>query len=225
MQGPDLGEILNAVLPGVPVTLFLTALGLVFGVLLGLGLALLRVYSKDWAFIAEGYERVIRGIPLLVLIYIFYFGFPQLFALLPGLLRPFFSASFALGITSAAYQSQIFRGAILSVDPGQAMAARALGMTRFQAQLHVVLPQALRLALPSWTNEYAVVVKDASFASAIGIADMVRLAANLTANDPVSQFPALLIVAVIYFFLTYPVTNFLGERQTRKLHNLGMGGK
>jgi polar amino acid transport system permease protein len=225
VQGPDASEILNALLPGIPVTLFLTGLGLVVGFVLGLGLALLRIYSKDWAFVAVGYEKVVRGIPLLVIIYIFYFGFPQLFGLLPALLRPFFSASFALGITSAAYQSQIFRGAILSVDPSQAMAARAVGMTNYQTQVHIVLPQAFRIALSSWTNEYAVVIKDASFASVIGVADMVRLANNVTATSPAARFLAMIIVAAIYLLLTYPVTNFLGERQTKKLRKLGMGGK
>lgn len=225
MQGPDIFDILAAVLPGVPVTLLLTGLGLGFGFLLGLVLAFLRVYSKDLAPIAEGYEKVMRGIPVLVVIYIFYFGFPQLFGFLPDLMRPFFSVSFSLGIASAAFQSQIFRGAILSVSPGQVMAARAIGMTNYQAQLHIVLPQALRLALPGWTNEYALVIKDASFASAIGLADMVRLARNFSATNPAFMFPALLMVAVIYFILTYPVTNFLGERQMRKLRRIGIGGK
>lgn len=225
MQGPDVGGIFLAILPGIPVTLFLTALGLIFGFVLGLSLALLRVYVKDWAFIAEGYEKIVRGVPLLVLIYIFYFGFPEIFAFIPAFLRAFFLVSLALGISTAAYQSQILRGAILSVDPGQVMAARALGMTFRQAQLYVVLPQALRVALPPWTNEYAGVIKDASYAMSIGILEVMRLAYNLTANNPSLAFPTYLVVGILYFVFTYPVTNFLGERQTKKLRKLGMGGK
>ncbi|MEM2142718.1 MAG: ABC transporter permease subunit [Candidatus Thorarchaeota archaeon] len=225
MQGPDIFGIVSAVMAGIPVTLLLTAFGLSFGFLLGLLLAIVRVYSKDFGFIAEGYEKLVRGIPVLVIIYILYFGFLNTITFLPEIARAFFSASLALGIASAAFQSQIIRGAILSVNPGQIMAARSIGMSNRQALLHVVLPQALRLALPAWSNEYALVIKDAAFASAIGIADMVRLARNYYANEPAFLFIAYVVVALVYLVLTYPVTHHLGERQTRKLARIGLGGK
>ncbi len=206
-------------------TLILTALGLLIGFALGLLLALMRVYGpKEIGWFASGYEKLFRGIPILILIFIFAFGIPRLFWYLEPLERPIAGVILALGLRSAAYQSQIFRGAILSVQSGQMEAARALGMNGFQSFRHIIFPQALRLAVPSWSNEYAVVIKDSSFAYGVGIMELTKAAFDIAANFPELLTLSMGIVAIIYLIFTYPVTKLFGERQTKKLKDFGMGG-
>ena len=210
---------------GLFATLALTALGLLIGFAIGLLLALMRVYGPtEIGWFASGYEKLFRGIPVLVLIFIFSFGIPGLFSYLKPLERPIAGVILALGLRSGAYQSQIFRGAILSVNPGQMEAARAIGMNGFQSFRHIVFPQAIRLAVPSWSNEYAVVIKDSSFAYGVGIVEMTRVAFDIAANFPLLMPLSMAIVAIIYLIFTYPVTKLFGERQTKKLKDFGMGG-
>ena len=210
---------------GLPYTLFLTALGLLIGFVLGMALALMRVYGGiELGWVSSGYEKIFRGIPILVLIYIFAFGLSGLFWFVEPLQRPLASIVLALALRSGAYQSQIFRGAILSVNPGQEDAARALGMSRGKAFRHVVFPQAMRLAVPSWSNEYAVVIKDSSFAYAVGIVEMTRAAYDYSVAFKGTWTISIGILAILYFLLTFPVTKLFGERQSKKLKKLGMGG-
>lgn len=210
---------------GLPYTLLLTGLGLLMGFILGLTLALMRVYGGiELGWVSSGYEKIFRGIPILVLIYIFAFGLSGLFWFVQPLQRPLASMVLALALRSGAYQSQIFRGAILSVNQGQTDAARALGMSRIQAVRHIVFPQALRLAVPSWSNEYAVVIKDSSFAYAVGIVEMTKAAYDYSVAFKGTWALSIGILAILYFLLTFPVTKLFGERQTKKLKKLGMGG-
>ena len=207
-------------------TLFITAISLLTGFLIGISLALMRVYgSKELYWLSSGYEKLFRGIPLLVLILIFSAGMPGLFYYLDPLDRLLAGVVLALGLRSAAYQSQIFRGAILSVNPGQMEAGRALGMSELQAFRHIVMPQALRLAVPSWSNEYAVVIKDSSFAGYYGSIVEMTLAATIWGGRSLELFSLSMgVVAIVYLLFTYPVTRVFGERQTKKLNILGMGG-
>lgn len=217
MQERDFPSLLAFIITaGLPATLLLTVAGLGMGFLIGLALALIRVYAEDEiAIIAQAYENVFRGIPVLVLM--------LLFLVVTGW-SAFFSAGLALGLRSGAYQSQIVRGAILSVEANQATAAYALGMDRMQAARHIVLPQAFRLALPGWSNEYAVVIKDTAWAGAIGMLDMVKAVDYLIFEDPIIFLPAILSVTIIYFFLTYPLTRYAGEKMSKRLRSLGLGG-
>ncbi len=214
MQGPDIPRLFAVIMErGVPAALQITFFGLGLGLLAGLSLALMRVYgTAPMRTFAELYEKTLRGIPVLVLIYIFTFGVPGLFWFVDPLSRPIVGAYVALGIRSAAYQSQIFRGAILSVGEGQVLAARSLGMTNFQAQVYIVLPQAFKIALPAWSNEYAVVIKDSSFASDVGVFEILKVSLNITASDPRLWLPAMLVVTLIYFIFTYPVTRYFGKK-------------
>ncbi|MFX1477658.1 MAG: amino acid ABC transporter permease [Promethearchaeota archaeon] len=210
---------------GIFSTLLLTILGLSIGFLIGLLLALMRIYAGvELGWLSSGYEKLFRGIPILVLIYIFTFGLSDLFWFLDPTQRPFASVVLALALRSGAYQSQIFRGAILSVNPGQIDAARALGMNGRQAFRHIIFPQALRLAIPSWSNEYAVVIKDTSFAYAVGIIEMTKAAYDYSRAFRGTWAISIGILAIIYFLLTFPITKLFGERQTKKLKELGMGG-
>lgn len=214
------------IINGLPVTLLLTLLGLGFGFLFGLVLALARVYApKGIQIIATTYERIFRSIPILVLMFVIAIGFPWMFSFVGiGTNAILASAGFALGLRSSAYQSGIFRSAILSVNPGQLQAARALGMSGLQANRHIVLPQAFRISVPSWSNEYAVVIKDTSFALAIGVSEMTKLAVNLYTESPAIMMFVLFILTLVYFCFTYPVTKYVGEFMTKRLRRLGLGG-
>ncbi|MFW9895220.1 MAG: amino acid ABC transporter permease [Candidatus Thorarchaeota archaeon] len=210
---------------GLPYTLLLTGLGLLIGFILGVSLALMRIYgSIELRWFSNGYEKIFRGIPVLVLIYIFYFGLSDLFWFVHPVQKPLVSMVLALGLRSAAYQSQIFRGAILSVHPGQTDAARALGMSGSQTFRHIIFPQAIRLAVPSWSNEYSVVIKDSSFAYAIGIVELTKAAYDYSRAFRGTWALSLGLLAILYFILTFPITKTFGERQTKRLKELGMGG-
>ena len=211
---------------GLAITLYLTGLGLLGGFIIGLSLALMHVYGgKEFNWFASGYTKLFRGIPILILIFIFAFGIPDLFWYIPHpLSRVQASVILALALRSGAYQSQIFRGAILSVDLGQMEAARALGMSNLKAVRHVLLPQALRLAIPGWSNEYAVVIKDTSFAFEVGVIEMTKWAYRYGTNYPELWIVSMGVLAVTYFIFTFPVTKLFGERQVKKLKKLSIGG-
>jgi len=211
---------------GLGLTLALTLLSLAIGFVVGTALALMRVYGPiELQWISNGYEKIFRGIPLLVLLFIFGAALLSWFMWTGTVGSALFTAAvFALALRSAAYQSEIFRGSILSVDPGQMMAARSMGMTEMQATRHIILPQAFRLSLPGWTNEYAVVIKDSSLASAIGITEMLYHAQAFTNTYPAIFLGIILVIAIIYFAFTYPITKYVGESMTGKLRSLGLGG-
>jgi polar amino acid transport system permease protein len=191
---------------GLPVTLSLTAYGMGLGFLLGLPLAILRVYcGKAGKLLVASYERIMRSVPALVLIFVFYFGVHTSVIEIPG----FLAVALALGLCSSGYQSQVFRGALESVGSGQMDAARSLGMGRLQAIRFVIVPQALRFALPSWANELATMVKDTSLAFVVGVAELMRRADYVRAAtyDPLIPF---LLVAGIYFAIVFPITRIAG---------------
>jgi polar amino acid transport system permease protein len=131
-------------------------------------------------------------------------------------LSPFWAGSISLGIVSSAYQMEIVRGAILSVSGGQMMAARAIGMSKNQAIRHVILPQTLRLAIPPWSNEAAIVVKDSSLVYALGVPEILRRAQLISASTQ-EPFLAYAVAALIYFLLVF-ITNRLLDALDRRLH-------
>jgi polar amino acid transport system permease protein len=188
-------------LAGTGVTLGVTVIALSLGFLLGVLLAILRVYGgKMLSTLAALYSTAIRAIPVVVLIFILYFVITRAVDL-----SPFLAGSVALGLGSAAYQSEVFRGAFQSVPGGQMMAARALGMSRMQSILYVILPQAVRLAIPAWSNEAAIVLKDSSLVFVLGVPEILRRAEYVSART-LQPFLAFGAAAIIYFVLTF-ITN------------------
>jgi polar amino acid transport system permease protein len=130
-------------------------------------------------------------------------------------LSPFWAGSISLGIVSSAYQLEIIRGAILSVSSGQMMAARAVGMNKMQAIRNVILPQTLRLAIPPWSNEAAIVIKDSSLVYALGVPEILRRAQLISASTQ-EPFLAFTTAAIIYFVFVF-ITNRLLDLLERKL--------
>ncbi len=187
---------------------------LVLGFIVGTSIALAQSYAaKPMQSAARIFEWVFRGIPALVLLFLFYFG-PAQFGVR---VSPFVAASAALGLRSAAYQSQIFRGALESVPSGQMTAARSLGMSQRRAIFKVVLPQAFRLAVPGWSNELSAVVKDTTLAYAVGLNDVMRTARVIYDRHYELAMPALLMVALLFLVITEGGTALLAvaERRTR----------
>jgi polar amino acid transport system permease protein len=178
----------------------------------------------NFGYLADGYEKILRGIPILVLMMLFGWGMPNLFWYISAEYRTLAGVILALALRSGAYQSQLYRGAILSVNEGQMMAARSIGMTQFQASRHVILPQALRIAVPGFSNEYAVIIKDSAYAAVVGVAEMFRISRAFSMTYLEFWIPIMFTVALVYMIFTIPVTKFIGERQTKKLRNLGLGG-
>jgi polar amino acid transport system permease protein len=206
-------ESLPALWEGAVITVELTVGLLVLGFVLAIPVALGQTYGpKPVRWLMSAYERFFRAMPILVLLVFFAFG-------LKINLPAFWSAVIVFGIHSSAYQSQIFRGAIQSISAGQIAAARAIGMTRWQAISHIVLPQALRLAIPAWSNEYSSVLKDTSFAFTVGVVELNQRAFQI-ANYPDNHnkmFALFFAVAIIYLILTTLGTRLLEliERRVR----------
>lgn len=168
------------------------------GVAAGLPLAFGQVYgNKLIQSIIAVYERIVRSIPLLVILLLINYGLPAM-----GIRIPVFTAAVVgIGLRSSAYQSQIYRGAIQSVSGSQMKAAMSLGMSKLTAFTQIIAPQAIRIAIPPVTNESAIVLKDTSLAFTIGVVELVRQGDYFiaTSNAPMTIY---LTVAAIYFVLT-----------------------
>lgn len=201
---------------GLLLTVELTGLSMALGGFLGVVLAVLRVYARGPGYplylLASGYVHFFRGTPLLVQLMTLYFGLPAV-----GVrLGPFVAGLLALTLNTAAYQAEYFRGAIQSVRAGQMQAALALGLSRLQAVRYVVLPQALRLVIPPWSNELIYMVKGSAVVYLIGVLELMGQAKNIAART-FRNFEVYVVVALFYLALILVLTLFLRwvERRTR----------
>jgi polar amino acid transport system permease protein len=206
------------IVQGAAITIAVTLIALPFGLVLGLLMALVHTYGgKLLNRLAALYSLLMRGVPPIVLLFILYF-------ILSGKLinlSPFWAGSLSLGIVSSAYQMEILRGALLAVGGGQMTAARAIGMSRLQSIRYIVLPQALRLAIPPWSNEASIVLKDSSLVYALGVPEVLRRAQQLSATTQ-QPFLAYGTAALIYFvlvFATNRLLDYLSERTTLPTHS------
>lgn len=199
-------ESLPSLFDGLGVTLLLTAFGILLGTILGIILATGRSYAaRPIAAFILGYEKVLRGIPLLVLLFLIYFGLPQI-----GInLDAFTAAVIGLGLRSSAYQAQIYRGAINSIPEGQIQAAYSLGMNKLKAIRHIIIPQMLRLSIPGWSNEFTILLKDTSFAFAIGVIELMRQGRYIQVRDPNLVLIVYLLIALIFFVLVFSINKIL----------------
>jgi polar amino acid transport system permease protein len=205
-------EFFQYIAEGTATTLEVTLVALPLGLVVGLLLALVHVYGgKIPSLLVTIYSVIMRGVPPVVLLFILYFSFTGVINL-----TAFWAGSLALGIISSAYQLEILRGAILSVSGGQMLAARAIGLSRIQSIRSVILPQALRLAIPPWSNEASIVLKDSSLVYAIGVAEILRRAQQLSATTQ-QPFVAFGAAALIYFVLVFTTNRLLDllEQRTR----------
>ncbi|MBG9982043.1 amino acid ABC transporter permease [Aerococcaceae bacterium DSM 111020] len=174
-------------------------------------MALMRISdNKILSGIARTYVEVIRGTPLLVQIYIVYFGLPML-----GIyLDDFVSAVLAITINSVAYMSEIIRSGIQSIDKGQMEAGRALGLPRRTAYQKIIFPQAFKHILPTIGNEFAVLIKETSIVSVLGIKDLM-FASDTVRGATYTTFTPLLFTALIYFILTFTISQVMTRLEDR----------
>jgi polar amino acid transport system permease protein len=212
--------ILSAVAQGIFTTLYVSFLAYVFSTILGLIIGLMRVsLLRPFREVASLYTEIIRGVPMLVILYyIAFVGAPALVQAVNWLCQPLISAGIigalsvrnlnfvwrailALTIGYSAFISEIFRAGIESVDKGQMEAAKALGMTRWQAMRYVILPQAVRNVLPPLCNEFVAMIKDSALVSALGVQDITQLGKVYSAST-FKFFETYNVVAFLYLVMT-----------------------
>jgi polar amino acid transport system permease protein len=200
-------------LKGAGVTVLLTAEGLAAGFVLGLLASLARTYgNKFWRGVAVSYIELFRGTPLLMQLFLIYYG-------LPGLGVTFsreLSAFLALGLNSGAYQAEYLRGSILAIGDGQMMAGRSIGMSRIKTIWHIILPQALRLAIPAWSNELVLLLKSTAVVFLIAVPELMAKAKSIAAQtyDPIGTYLAVALVYLAMVYLLDAVLRWI-ERATR----------
>jgi len=219
-------EILPRLLQATVVTLELTAAAISLGFIVGILLALGRVYGhRTLSGLCNAYVQFFRGTPLLVQLLLIYYGLPPYLAPLGIKLSPFVAAVLGLGLNSAAYQAEYFRGAIQSIRSGQMIAARAIGMSRWQAIWNIILPQALRIVIPSWSNELIYSIKYSSLAYFLTVSEL-TFTGKIIARHTGRTFETLAVVALIYLVIVLIASRFLRMLEERvKIPGLGAGAR
>lgn len=203
---------LPLLLRGAAVTVELSVLAMALAVVAGLVVVLLRLYGiAPLRWLARAYVEVIRGTPLLIQLFLIYYGLPEI-----GIrLNPFLAGIVGLGLNYAASESENYRAGIQSIPRGQTEAAQALGMSRWQTLRHVVLPQALRVVIPPVTNDFIAMFKDSSIVSVITMVELTKVYGML-AMSTYDYIGLGLMTAAIYFALSYPAS-LLADRLEKSL--------
>jgi len=181
-------------------SLGLVGAGLGIGFIIGMLLSLAQVYGGGLIrWIAELYGWFFRGTPLLVQLFLFHWSVLPAFRIST---TPLETSMLVLGMRSGAYQSQIYRGSIESIEEGQMLAAKAIGMSKWQSAFHVILPQALRKAVPQLSNEYSIILKDSAICFILGVVEIMTRTRYATIATGIAFIPYL-IAGGLYIMLTY----------------------
>ncbi len=200
---------------GIKITIIISFMACVFGLLLGILLAFMKISGvKILEWIATVYVEIIRGTPILVQISLVFFGLPFLGIHFPSFeimgvdFERLSAGVIALVINSGAYECEIVRSGIQSVPKGQMEGALSLGFSRWEAMVRIIIPQAIKNILPVIGNEFVTLIKESSQVSVIGMADLMYTATTIQGIS-FQPFPPLVIVAVYYFIMTFVVSNLL----------------
>lgn len=204
-------------LRGVGYTMLIALTGTIAGLLIGLATGVLRttplskngfvrVLQKILNAIIAVYVEIFRGTPMMVQAMVIYWGYA--FATGGSTLPLIPSGIIIVSINTGAYMAEIVRGGIISIDKGQFEGASSIGMSHWQAMLHVILPQVLRNILPSVSNEFVINIKDTSVLNVIGVTELYYFA-GIIKRQSFQTFQTYLVVCVIYFILTFTVTRLL----------------
>lgn len=204
-------EVVPALLRGLLVSLQLIIPSALAGLVIGIGVGGLRVYGQRWvAEVADGYVAIFRGFPLVVQLFIWYFGLPHI-----GIyLTPFMASVIGFSLCSGAYHSEYVRGAFLSIRRGQFHAAQALGFSRFGMIRSIVLPQALRLALPGCGNEIIYLIKYSSLAYMVTCIELTG-EGKIIASNTFKYMEIFLIIGAAYLILTSVAGSLLHRLEKR----------
>jgi His/Glu/Gln/Arg/opine family amino acid ABC transporter permease subunit len=197
----------NLIIEGFKNTILITLGALVIGVVIGMIIAVVKYFAEDvkalkpLAYICDFYVTAVRGIPVVVLLLIFYF---IVMASADGITV----AIITFGINSGAYMAELIRSGISAVDKGQMEAGRSLGMSKLQATRKIIMPQALRYILPAIGNEMIALLKETAVAGYVAVVDLTR-AGNLVRNNTYDAVNPLMCVAIIYLVLVVLLTALL----------------
>ncbi len=215
-----------AILKHLPVTLIITLVALIAGLLIGFVVALIKIYKIPvLKQISTVYVSFIRGTPLLIQIYLSYYGIPiilQYVNLYLGTdfninnIAPIIFIYIAFALNHGAYASETIRGAIGSVDKGQFEAAHSIGMTASQTMRRIIIPEALKIALPNLGNNILGLIKGTSLAFSISVVDIVA-AANMIGSRSYRFFEVYIVVALVYW-ITCTLLNYLVRLIEKKVH-------
>lgn len=202
---------LPVMVKGALLTLKFAVASMALGLVVGLVVAIMRIGSNRLASgLAQGYVSLTRGTPLLVQMFVVYYGLPDL-----GItLDPTTAGIFTLTLNAGAYLSESMRGAILGIGRGQWAAAHSLGLTHVQTLRYIVCPQALRLAVPSLGNTLISLIKDTSLVSVITVTELLRSTQEVIAAT-FQPLPLYLAAAAIYWVLSTLLTRLQGRVETR----------
>ncbi|WP_277586445.1 amino acid ABC transporter permease [Psychrobacillus antarcticus] len=202
---------LPSLLKATLMTILLAAISIVIALIIGFFTAIVRILKvKILNGIATTYVSIIRGTPLLVQIFVIYYGLPQI-----GIsLDPISSGVVALSLNAGAYLSESFRASILAVDNGQMEASLSMGMTYSQALRRIILPQSLRIAIPTLSNTFIVLIKDTSLVSVITVTELLQMSSLIIAKtfEPLTIY---LLAAAIYWVLITFFTTILDKLEVR----------
>ncbi|EPY04443.1 ABC transporter permease [Paenibacillus sp. E194] len=202
---------LDFLLKGAYYTLLITIVSMFFGLLIGLVVAVARLKGNKFVRnVARIYVSIIRGTPVLVQIFIIYYGLPD-FGITLG---PLNAAFISLSINISAYLSETFRGAILAVSSGQTEAAQSLGLTPWQTMWRVVLPQAARVAIPPMGNTFIGMLKETSLVSIVTVTELLRTAQLLIAQYYVAM-PFFIAIAIMYWVMSLSFSAILNRIEAR----------
>lgn len=199
-------------LKGTSVTLLISLFGVLFGTIVGVILALMKLSSKKILnLISSSYIEIVRGTPLILQIFLVYHGLPKLI--------PIPSSRIVLGtvavfLNSAAYVAEIIRAGIQSIDKGQTEAARSLGMSAGMTMKTIIIPQAFKNILPALGNEFIVLIKESAIISVIGVQDLMYNADTLRGTT-FRPFAPLIFAGIIYFIITFSISKVLGNLERR----------
>jgi len=207
-----LGKYIPLLLKGALITIAISFLAMVLAVAAGFVLCMGKLYGGSAArFICNVYIEIMRGTPLLIQLYLLYYGLPNLGIQLNALA----AAVLGIGLNYAAYEAEIYRAGILSVPAGQDEAALSLGMTRSQSMRYVIIPQALRTIFPPSTNDFIALFKDTSLVSIITVSELTRVYSQ--AATTTYRFLELgLMTAFLYFLMSYPLSVLSSRMEKRQ---------
>jgi arginine/ornithine transport system permease protein len=207
-------------LSGVFLTLQLTVVSILIGFVMAVPMSIMLTSRKPWVWMPVwGYVYFFRGTPLLVQLFIIYYGAGQFALIRDSFLWPFlreawFCAVLSMGLNTAAYQAEIFRGAIATTPRGEIEAARAFGMTPFRLYARIVLPSSFRRALPAYVNEMIFSLQSTSLASIVTLIDITG-AARIINSRYYTPYEAFLTAAFLYLVITFAIIWLMGGLERR----------
>nr|WP_205694358.1 amino acid ABC transporter permease [Clostridium manihotivorum] len=201
----------NFFITGAKYTIIIAFFTVIIGTLIGLCLSLMKLSkNKILRFIASIYIEFIRGTPVLVQLYLIFYGLDYVGIHFSGIV----SGVITLSINSGAYVAEIIRAGINAVDKGQTEASRSLGLSHAATMRHIIIPQALKNILPALGNEFITIIKESSIVSVIGIAELMYEADTVRGNT-FEPFTPLIFAAIIYFVMTFTLSKLVGAFERR----------